>query len=275
MPIIYTSPEKEMTQAHWKLRTTRQQWLIWLGWLLGISLFLLCWKVISDNTMWVFVEDAPKQGIDLISRMMPPDWAYSERLWQPLWDTINIATLGTLLGIIMAFPCAFLAARNTTPHPLIRSMALMIIVSSRSINSLIWAMLLVTILGPGVLAGILAIALRSIGFVGKLLYEAIEEIHPTPVEAITATGASRLQVMSYAVLPQVMPAFAGISIYRWDINIRESTVLGLVGAGGIGLQLNAAINSLAWDRVSIIFILIFATVLVSEYISAKVRKAFI
>lgn len=275
MPIQINTSEKEFGQAQWKLRTTQQQWLIWLGWLLGISLFLICWKVISDNTMWVFVQDAPKQGADLISRMIPPDWVYAHQLWKPLWDTITIATLGTVLGIIMAFPFAFLAARNTTPHLLIRSMALMIIVSSRSINSLIWAMLLVTILGPGLLAGILAIALRSIGFVGKLLYEAIEEIHPTPVEAITATGASRMQVMSYAVLPQVMPAFAGISIYRWDINIRESTVLGLVGAGGIGLQLNAAINTLAWDRVSIIFVLIFATVLVSEYISAKVRKAFI
>jgi len=275
MPLRFLSDDKDLSQAQWKLRTTREQWLIWLGWLFGVSLFLLCWKVISDNTMWVFVQDAPQQGADLISRMWPPDWAYANLLWKALWDTINIATLGTVLGIMMAFPCAFLAARNTTPHPILRSFALLIIVSSRSINSLIWAMLLVTIIGPGILAGILAIALRSIGFIGKLLYEAIEEIHPTPVEAITATGASRMQVMSYAVLPQVMPAFAGISIYRWDINIRESTVLGLVGAGGIGLQLNAAINSLAWDRVSIIFILIFATVIVSEYISAKVRKAFI
>lgn len=275
MPVRYLDHSKSLATATWSPKTRRQQWFSWLAWLIGVSLFILCWKLISDNTMWVFVEDAPKQGADLISRMMPPQWDYTPSLWQPLWDTINIATFGTVLGIIMAFPCAFLAARNTTPHPLIRSAALMVIVSSRSINSLIWAMLLVTILGPGLLAGILAIALRSIGFVGKLLYEAIEEIHPTPVEAITATGASRLQVMSYAVLPQVMPAFAGISIYRWDINIRESTVLGLVGAGGIGLQLNGAINTLAWDKVSVIFVLIFATVLVSEWISAKVRKAFL
>lgn len=259
----------------WQLRTSRQQWLLWLGWLGGICLFLLCWKVISDNTMWVFVVDAPRQGADLISRMLPPEWSYAHLLVMPLWDTINIATLGTLLGIVMAFPFAFLAARNTTPHPLLRSFSLLVIVSSRSINSLIWAMLLVTIIGPGILAGIIAIALRSIGFVGKLLYEAIEEIHPTPVEAITATGASRLQVMNYAVLPQVMPAFAGISIYRWDINIRESTVLGLVGAGGIGLQMNAAINNLDWDKVSIIFVMIFATVLLSEWVSAKVRRAVI
>lgn len=137
MPVKLIQPGNDLSQAEWKLRTTRQQWLIWLGWLVGISLFLLCWKVISGNTMWVFVEDAPRQGADLLRRMMPPDWAYSERLWKPLWDTINIATLGTLLGIVMAFPCAFLAARNTTPHPLIRSLALMIIVSSRSINSLL------------------------------------------------------------------------------------------------------------------------------------------
>ncbi|WP_394425727.1 phosphonate ABC transporter, permease protein PhnE [Vreelandella stevensii] len=259
----------------WQRRTTRAQWLQYVAWLAGVCLFLLCWKVISDNTMWVFVEDAGRQGSDLINRMMPPRWEYASVLWKPMWDTLNIATLGTVLGIVMAFPVAFLAARNTTPHPLVRSLALTIIVSSRSINSLIWAMLLVTILGPGVLAGIIAIALRSIGFVGKLLYEAIEEIHPTPVEAISATGASRLQVMNYGVLPQVMPAFAGISVYRWDINIRESTVLGLVGAGGIGLQLNASINSLAWNQVSVIFVLIFATVLVSEWVSARVRHAII
>lgn len=275
MPVKHFPVTDPSRLPQWQLRTSRQQWLLWLGWLGGVVLFLLCWKVISDNTMWVFVADAPRQGADLISRMLPPEWGYAPLLVKPLWDTINIATLGTLLGIVLAFPFAFLAARNTTPHPLFRSLALLVIVSSRSINSLIWAMLLVTIIGPGILAGIIAIALRSIGFVGKLLYEAIEEIHPTPVEAITATGASRLQVMNYAVLPQVMPAFAGISIYRWDINIRESTVLGLVGAGGIGLQLNAAINTLAWDKVSIIFVLIFATVLVSEWVSARVRRAVI
>ncbi|MDR9469024.1 phosphonate ABC transporter, permease protein PhnE [Marinospirillum sp.] len=273
MPVKNYPISEPSLPPEWKLRSRRQQLLIWLGWLLGCSLFLICWKVISDKTLWIFVVDAPKQGSDLLGRMLPPEWSIASQLLLPLWDTINIATLGTLLGIVLAFPFAFLAAKNTTPHPLFRSLALMVIVSSRSINSLIWALLLVTILGPGLLAGIIAIALRSIGFVGKLLYEAIEEIHPVPVEAITATGASRLQVMSYAVLPQVMPAFAGISIYRWDINIRESTVLGLVGAGGLGLQLNAAINTLAWNQVSVIFIMIFATVLVSEWISAKVRKA--
>jgi phosphonate transport system permease protein len=169
-----------------------------------------------------------------------------------------------------------LAARNTTPSArVVRPLALLLIVASRSINSLIWGLLLVAIIGPGVFAGVIAIALRSIGFVAKLLYEAIEEIDASQVDAITATGASSLQVLDHAVVPQVMPAFAGISVFRWDINIRESTVLGLVGAGGLGLKLQASLNTLAWNQVTMILLVIFATVAISEWISARVRHAVI
>ena len=262
-------------QPIWMRRTPRQQYAIWLGWFLGVMLFLLCFKVISDNTIWEFLTDAHVQAASLIGRMVPPDWSITGSLMLPLWDTLNIATVGTALGTIIAFPLAFLAARNTTPHPALRAFALGVIVSSRSINALIWAILLVTTIGPGLLAGMIAIALRSIGFVGKLLYEAIEEIQPTPVEAITSTGAGNMQVLAYSVLPQIMPAFAGITVYRWDINIRESTTLGLVGAGGIGLQMNAAINNLAWGQVATVFVLIFGTVILSEWVSAKVRHAVI
>jgi len=259
----------------WMHRTPRQELLLWGGWFLGLCLFLLCFKVVSDATIWEFLSDAHVQAASLIGRMVPPDWSITGALMLPLWDTLNIATVGTALGVLIAFPLAFLAARNTTPHPAVRALALGVIVSSRSINALIWAILLVTMIGPGLLAGMVAIALRSIGFVGKLLYEAIEEIQPTPVEAIAATGAGRLQVLSWGVLPQILPAFAGIVVYRWDINIRESTTLGLVGAGGIGLQMNAAINNLAWGQVATVFVLIFATVIVSEWVSAKVRHAVI
>ncbi len=257
----------------WQRREPLRQYAIWAGWMLGGMLFLWCWKIISDNTIWEFLEDAGAQGLSLVGRMLPPDWSITGSLLLPLWDTINIATVGTALGVVIAFPLAFLAARNTTPHPVFRVAALGIIVSSRSINALIWAMLLVTIVGPGVFAGMLAIALRSVGFIGKLLYEAIEEIQVEPVEAVTATGAGRMQVLTYSVLPQILPAFAGITVYRWDINIRESTVLGLVGAGGIGLQMNASINNLAWGQVATVFVLIFATVIISEWVSAKVRHA--
>jgi len=260
----------------WQRRTRAQCLAIWFAWLLLVALFVFTWQVMNENTIWEFVLDAPQQAADIIDRMFPPRWSYMDRLWAPLWDTLNIATLGTLLGVLLATPIAFLAARNTTPSVhWVRPVALLIIVSSRSINSLIWALLLVSILGPGILAGIIAIALRSIGFIGKLLYEAIEEVDTRQVEAVTATGAAPLQVLDYGIVPQILPAFAGITVFRWDINIRESTVLGLVGAGGIGLELAHSLNTIAWPQVSLIFIVILGTVIVSEWVSARVRQAII
>ena len=260
----------------WQRRDRAAQFAVWAAWLVGAAIFVYCWELISDKTIWAFVWDAPAQAGDLAVRMVPPDWGFIAVIWQPLWDTINIATLGTLMAIVIAVPIAYCAARNTTPSvALVRPVALFIIVSSRSINSLIWALMLVTIIGPGVFAGILSIGLRSIGFCAKLLYEAIEEIDESQVEAVRATRASGAQVTAYGIVPQVLPAFAGISVFRWDINIRESTVLGLVGAGGIGLPLNAAITTLAWTQVSLILLIIIATVVVSEWVSAKVRHAII
>lgn len=258
----------------WSKRTTVAQLALWTGWLCLAALFVFSWQVMTKDTIWMFVLDAPTQAADLGDRMFPPRWSYMEKLWWPLWDTLNIATLGTLLGILIAVPVAVCAARNTTPSVhFVRPVALLLIVASRSINSLIWALLLVAIIGPGILAGIVAIGLRSIGFVAKLLYEAIEEIDESQVEAVAATGASRFQVIDYGIVPQVLPAFFGISVFRWDINIRESTILGLVGAGGIGLQLQASLNTLAWPQVTLIFVVILATVVVSEWVSAKVRQA--
>jgi phosphonate transport system permease protein len=260
----------------WLRRERGAQFAIWAMWLAGAAIFVHCCQLISDKTIWAFVTDAPEQAADLARRMVPPDWSFVRALLRPMWDTVNMATLGTVLAIMLAVPVAYCAARNTTPSvAFVRPAALFIIASSRSINALIWALMLVTIVGPGVLAGILAIGLRSIGFCAKLLYEAIEEIDERQVEAVRATGASGAQVTAYGIVPQVLPAFAGISVFRWDINIRESTVLGLVGAGGIGLPLNAAITTLAWTRVSLILLIIIATVVVSEWVSAKVRHAII
>lgn len=260
----------------WQHRTPRKRLVIWFVWLLLVALFVYCWQIMTKDTIWAFVTDAPRQAADLGSRMFPPRWSYIDKLWKPLWDTLNIATLGTIIGVILAVPVAFLAASNTTPSRLfVRPVALFIIVASRSINSLIWALLLVSIIGPGLLAGIIAIGLRSIGFVAKLLYEAIEETDKVQIEAIASTGASGAQVLNYGIVPQILPAFYGISVFRWDINIRESTILGLVGAGGIGVQLQASLNTLAWPQVTMIFVVILATVLVSEWVSARVRHAII
>ncbi len=260
----------------WQRRDRKKQLTVWAGWMAGIMVFMYCWQQISKSTNWFFVTDAPRIADDILSRALPPRWSYMEQLWWPVWDTINIATIGTAISIFIAVPIAFLAASNTTPSKLfIRPIAMLIIVGSRSINSIIWALLLVTIIGPGVLAGTIAIALRSIGFVAKLLYEAIEEIDRNQLEAITATGASRWQEITYGIVPQIMPTFAGISVFRWDINIRESTVLGYVGAGGIGMQLQSSMNVLAWPQVALILIVILVAVIISEWVSAKVRGAII
>lgn len=271
--MMTTIPARART---WQRRETRVQLLIWTAWLFAIALFVGCFQLISDKTIWAFVWDAPQQAGDLAVRMVPPDWSYIRVLGRPIWDTINIATVGTFIAVLLAIPVAYCAARNTTPSvAVVRPVALFVIVASRSINALIWALMLVTIIGPGVFAGIIAIALRSIGFCAKLLYEAIEEIDEGQVEAVRSTGASGAQVTAYGIVPQVLPAFAGISVFRWDINIRESTVLGLVGAGGIGLELNAAITQLYWTQVSLILLVVIGTVIVSEWVSAKIRHAII
>ena len=259
----------------WRLRTSKEQWIRWVCWLIGIAVIMYAWQMISEKTVWFFVTDAPTQAADIGSRMVPPKWSYMDKLWKPVWDTINIATIGTIIAMAIAVPVAFATARNTTPNIVVRTIGLFIIVSSRSVNSLIWALILVFILGPGILAGTIAIGLRSIGFCAKLIYESIEEIDHTQVEAIEATGASGPQKMIFGILPQVLPTIAGVGIYRWDINIRESTILGLVGAGGIGLQLNGSLNTLAWTQVSLILIVILITVFISEWVSAKVRGAII
>jgi len=271
MPVIQRD-----SSAVWRKRTTGQAMVQWVVWLIGVAVFLYCWQQISDATTWFFVWDAPRIANDIWTRATPPRWEYIAQLGRPIWDTLNIATLGTMISLVLAVPVAFLAARNTTPSKMfIRPIALLVIVSTRSINSLIWALLLIAIIGPGVFAGVVAIAIRSIGFCAKLLYEAIEEIDQSQVEAITATGASRWQVMAYGIVPQIMPSFAGIAVFRWDINIRESTVLGLVGAGGIGLQLSSSLNVLAWPQVSLILLVILLAVVISEWVSAKVRGAII
>ena len=260
----------------WQFRSPRARVVLWFGWLCLLALFVYCWQVMTANTIWMFVWDAPRQAADIGDRMFPPRLSYLPELLVPLWDTLNMATLGTVMGVILAVPVAFLAARNTTPSLLfLRPAALFVIVASRSINSLIWALLLVAILGPGLLAGIIAIGLRSIGFIGKLLYEAIEETDIRQIEAITATGASPVQVLNYGIVPQILPAFWGITVFRWDINIRESAILGLVGAGGLGLKLQSSLNVLAWPQVTMILIVILATVVFSEWISARVRRAII
>jgi phosphonate transport system permease protein len=242
---------------------------------LGAQLVLAAataWMLARLGIRWDYVADAPSQIGDLLGRMLPPEWSFAGALVGPTLQTINIATVGTALAVVLSLPIAFLAALNTTFNRVTYAAARVVMVVSRSVDTLIWALIFIIVVGPGSLAGVLAVAVRSIGFVSKLLAEGIEEIDAGQVEAVAATGASRWQVLLYAIVPQVRPVFAGVVIYRWDINIRESTVLGLVGAGGIGFALNEAILGLEWSRVGMVLTIVLAVVIASEAGSAWLRR---
>ena len=252
-------------------RFSPRETLIRYVWYLAI-VFITVWSVSKLDIPWFYFLDAHVQANDLATRMWPPDWDFVSELIGPLIETIHIATLGTAVTVLIAFPVAFLAARNTTFNAVTWFIGRFILVGSRSVNTIVWGLLFVAIFGPGPVAGIFAIAFRSIGFMGKLVAEAVEEIDTGTVEAIEATGASRLQVLWIGILPQVLPVIYGTTLYRWDINIRESTVLGFVGAGGIGILLYSSINKFMWQEVSLMLIAVFGVVLVSEFTSAAVRK---
>lgn len=230
------------------------------------------WSFRQIEVIPEFLYDAPQQTLDLFQRMWPIDWAYYPKgVHDALIETFHIATLGTLLSLVLGFPIALMAAKNITTSTTLNWIAQFLLVSSRSVNSLIWALLFVAIFGPGAIAGMLAIGFRSIGFVGKLLAEAFEEARTGPIEALTATGAPPLSILSKGYWPQIEPSFWSVALFRWDINIRESAILGLVGAGGIGVALDSALNNLYWDQVGLILLVIFAIVIVAEFATSYIR----
>ena len=258
-------------QREWQRFTPRQRLARF-----AVYLSVVTAVVVSIQTVEVipeFLVDAPEQMRDLLQRMWPVDLAYyPEGVHAALMETLHIATLGTILSVLLAVPVGLAAARNVTPLPPANYLAKLVLVASRSVNSLVWALLFIAVFGPGALAGTLAIAFRSIGFVGKLFGEACEEANRGPIEALEAAGAPWLSVLRYGYWPQVKPAFWALVLLRWDINVRESSVLGLVGAGGIGVALNTAMNLFQWERVATILLAIFAVVIVAEILVTQIRK---
>jgi phosphonate transport system permease protein len=241
-----------------------------------VYLALVAAIVASARTVEIipeFLYDAPEQVKDLLVRMWPIAWAhYPKGVHDALMETIHIATLGTILAVAMALPVGVMAATNVVPFRPLNYLARLVLVSSRSVNSLVWALLFVAVFGPGALAGTLAIAFRSIGFVGKLFGEALEESNRGTIEALEATGAPWRSRFMWGYWPQVEPAFWSIVLFRWDINVRESAVLGLVGAGGIGMALDTAMNLFQWNRVAMVLFAIFAVVVIAEVAVTQIRK---
>jgi phosphonate ABC transporter permease subunit PhnE len=241
-----------------------------------VVLIAIVWSLQSIEVIPEFLYDAPQQTADLFARMWPIDWAWYPKVVHPaLIETLHTATLGTVLAVVMASLVALLVARNITQSVVLNALGRFILVATRSVHAMIWALFFVAVFGPGALAGTLAIAVHSIGFTGKFLSEAIEEAKPGPIEALVAAGASPLAILLKGYWPQVKPAFLAISAFRWDINVRESAVLGLVGGGGLGMALDTALSNLYWDQAGLVLLVIFGVVIVTEIVTAWIRDKII
>jgi phosphonate transport system permease protein len=209
---------------------------------------------------------------DLISRSLPPNVSNLQSQVWPALETVDIGIFGTFFAVILAVPLAILAARNTTPGRPAYVLARGLIAICRSVPDLVWALLFVTAVGLGPFAGALALTIHSIGMIGRLTAEVIEDMDMGPMEALASTGAGRLQVFSHAVVPTVLPSMLGIALFRLDENIRASLVLGFVGAGGIGFQLLTAMNLFDYPTVSTLLVMTFIIVMGAERMSAWLRR---
>lgn len=210
----------------------------------------------------------------LIGESLPPDFTNAMDWVSPLLDTLAMSIAGTAIAVSASVPLAFLAARNTSPHPVVFHVTRTILNALRSVPELIMGIIFVAAVGFGALPGVLALGLHSIGMVGKFFAEAIEHVDDAPVEAADASGATRFQVLWHAVLPQVLPQFADVSIYRWEYNFRASTVMGMVGAGGIGFELMGSLRIMQYQEVSAILLVILVMVTMVDSLSGYLRKKF-
>jgi phosphonate transport system permease protein len=209
---------------------------------------------------------------DLIRRAVPPDFSkFPSTIW-PTVQTVDIALFGTMVGVVLALPLAVLAASNITPSRFAYYGARGIIGFTRAVPDLVWALLFVTAVGLGPFPGGLALGVHSIGMLGRLFAETIEQMDMAPIHALELTGARRIQVFTHGIIPTILPTLLGISLFRLDENIRSSLVLGFVGAGGIGFELLTAMNLFQYQEVSLLLIIIFVIVLGAERLSTALRE---
>lgn len=208
---------------------------------------------------------------EYFARMWPPKWEFSDVLWKPALETLYIALWGNVIAIAIGLPLGVLAAANVTRSAPLRNAAKAILNLLRSISELIWAVFFVAAVGLGPFPGALALGVNYGGILGRLYAEALENIDNGPVEALAATGASRLQIIAYAMLPQALPQFVTYNLYWFEVGVRSATVLGMVGAGGIGFELVTTIRLFEWRETGVVLLLILAMVTVIDQASTYIR----
>lgn len=256
----------------------RRQQRIWLALLSKIAIIV---AIVFISFILVGLLDYRRisEGIPdffgMFAEMLPPDFSRAPEWIEPLIDTIAMSIAGTALAIALSLPLGFLAAKNTTPHPVIFWLARMTLNITRAIPELILGIILVAAVGFGTLPGVLALGLHSVGMLGKFFAEAIEHTDEAPIEAARAVGATEMQTIWHSILPQVFPQMADVSFYRWEYNFRASMVLGAVGAGGIGFEIIGALRLLKYEEVSALLIVVLVMVTLVDGLSNYLRQKFI
>ncbi|MBE0464912.1 MAG: phosphonate ABC transporter, permease protein PhnE [Halomonadaceae bacterium] len=258
-------------QGQWRrLPLIHRQWLRWAI-ALGVVAYVIL-ALASVEVNWARVAEGASRGLRFIGAFAQPDFmSRSGDIVDGLIESLTMTLTSTVIGVMLAIPVGLGAARNIAPLP-VYVVCRSIIAVSRTFQEIIIAILFVVMFGFGPLAGMLTLAFATIGFMAKLLAEDIEDLDWRQVEAVRATGASWWQTMNHAIQPQVMPRLIGLSMYRLDINFRESSVIGIVGAGGIGATLNTSLSRYEYDTSAAILLVIIAIVLLCEYSSSHVRR---
>jgi len=258
--------------AAWRNRSRRVRYICYF-----LITALIVWSVeeiVVTDTDWSRI--SWESMLRSAQQFMSVDLSIFRSLMGPALETALMATLGTLVGLVLAVPVAWLGAMNISPlgrTTYVIGRGLMTL--SRSVHEVVWGLIFVAAVGLGALAGVLAMGIRSIGFISKTVAEAIEDVSPGPVEAMRAVGASRFQILLFGILPQVIPVFIGNVIFEWDVNIRRSTIMGLVGAGGLGLALHRQMAAYNYGGVATVLLVILLLIIAGEILSYYARKAVI
>jgi len=249
-------------QWSWKTLTT-----------IGIFSFVLVFVVNDLEIDFIkLVTDSSKYFGDILSRMLPPDFSNLNELIYAMFETIEIAFLGTFIAIVLSIPLGLFSARNLAPNYFVYLICKTIVIFFRAIPEFIIAMILVIAIGFGAMPGVLALGLHTMGFLAKFYAEDIEHINKGPIDALKSSGATKSQIISFGVIPQILPSFVANNLYILDRNVRMATMLGIVGAGGIGYELQSSFRMFEYERVSAIIILIFATIFIIDHLSAFIRS---
>ena len=244
---------------------------------LGIVAFLVITWVSVSKQFGIGLDlgrlaDSLTRGAGILGELLDPNWRFVARTVEPMTETFQMAVLAAVIGCGMALPISFIASRVTTPNGVVFVVGRGVLSVVRAIPDILYALIFVAAVGIGPLPGILALILFNVGVVAKLLSETVDGIDPGPIEAGRASGATRTQTVRWAVLPQVLPHYVAYSLYTFELNIRASTVLGIVGAGGIGRLLYAEYGLFRWSNVSVIIVELFVLVLAIETVSIWLRR---